>query len=645
MARPIVLSNGRLHVGLNSYGLVDDFYYPYVGAENHTAGGSLRHKIGVWVDGAFSWLDDGSWSFDFQYIEGTLIGVTSARNEQLKLLLEFTDAVDSEHDIFMRAVHVVNNYENTRSIKIYFHQVFVIGGSYSTDTCQYIPESQGILHYKAKRYFMVGGKARDDKPFSQYAIGLYGVEGHEGSHKDAEDGQLSGNAVEQGQVDSVIGFELSISSHDSSHVNYWITAGKKIEDVQQLQNMIQRSGVLHHLLKTDNDWQKWSKRARSVEARLPQKHRDSFLRSIMLVKSHIDQHGGVVASTDTSMLHHSRDSYAYVWPRDAAYSLWPLMRLGYTHELMQYFDFATRVMHKDGYLMHKYLPDGSTGPNWHPYTHGDNSAPPIQEDETALTIFLFGRFYSMHKNKKLLEKYYSALIKPMADFMSRYIDPKTGLPLPSYDIWEQAYLTSTYTTASVYGALVEATTLAETMHQMDDAVRYRAAAEDIRDASDIFYNQKKNCFIRGFVKKDELVEYDTTVDAASAYGIYMFGLMDAQDARVKSSFAAIKQILAASSDYPAIGRFENDEYNRVDSSAANNLWFVASLWIAQYEFEAGDEKYAMKVLEWVRRQMLASGVLSEQSNPKDLSFVSVAPLTWSQAEYANCVLDSIVDVK
>ena len=37
MSRPIVLSNGHMHVGLNTFGLVHDFYFPYVGQENHAA--------------------------------------------------------------------------------------------------------------------------------------------------------------------------------------------------------------------------------------------------------------------------------------------------------------------------------------------------------------------------------------------------------------------------------------------------------------------------------------------------------------------------------------------------------------------------------------------------------------------------------
>lgn len=108
MARPIVLSNGELHVGINNFGLVHDFYYPYVGLENHSAGPELRHRIGIWINGTISWLDDGSWDFTFRYPHKALIGHTLAKNHTLGILLEFDDVVDGTISSFMRNIHVVN---------------------------------------------------------------------------------------------------------------------------------------------------------------------------------------------------------------------------------------------------------------------------------------------------------------------------------------------------------------------------------------------------------------------------------------------------------------------------------------------------------------------------------------------------------
>ena len=89
MARPVVLGNGELHVGINAYGLVHDFYYPYVGFENHSAGKNTRHRIGVWVDGIVSWLEDSSWDIQFSYPHEALIGHIIARNKKLDIILEF----------------------------------------------------------------------------------------------------------------------------------------------------------------------------------------------------------------------------------------------------------------------------------------------------------------------------------------------------------------------------------------------------------------------------------------------------------------------------------------------------------------------------------------------------------------------------
>ena len=161
MARPIVLSNGELHVGINKYGEVHDFYFPYVGLENHSAGRDTRHHVGVWVDGALSWLDDGNWEFDFTYPHEALVGHTVAKHHGLGIILEFDDTVDAEFSAFMRNVHVINMKNSPRDVRIFMHQAFVIGDARSnTDTAQYLPDANAILHYRGRRAFIVS--AMDD---------------------------------------------------------------------------------------------------------------------------------------------------------------------------------------------------------------------------------------------------------------------------------------------------------------------------------------------------------------------------------------------------------------------------------------------------------------------------------------------------
>lgn len=650
MARPVILSNGRLHVGLNLYGEVHDFYYPYVGLENHAAAKSLRHRVGVWVDGQMSWLDDGNWQYVYKYHAHTLIGYIRAHNPALGIILEFDDAVDSSEDVFMRNIHVINEFGHSREARLFLHQVFDISdGAGNGDTVQYLPDSDVILHYRGRRFFAVGGQhVASKKEFDQYSVGLFGIENHMGTYVDAEDGQLSGNTVEHGRVDSVVGFNLTLDAHCSARVNYWIAAGLTDRQAVDRDKLMRRDGVLHRLLLTSGWWRQWIQPALTQAKALEPAWQESFLNSVLLIKAHIDSHGAILASTDTTMLKYSRDAYGYCWTRDGAYAVWPLIRLGYTKEPLAFFNFCRQVMHTHGYLMHKYQPDGALGSSWHPYLHEDGTvAPPIQEDETAIVLYIFTEYFQMHQDMELLSEYYPIFVKPMAEFLSSYIDETTGLPRASYDIWEERFLTTTYTTALICRALISASELAEKMSDPKHAVRWSTVAEDIKTkAHELLYNTEEKVLYKGLRTINKEVVYDQTVDASAVFGSCLYGLFLPGSDEMVASVNTLKARLAMpQADVLGIARYENDYYNRVSQETPGNPWFITTLWLAQYYLETNQAEAATTLIEWCRSYMMQTGVLPEQINPYTKQYVSVAPLCWSQAEYVSTLLDYIGSAK
>ncbi len=302
MSRPIVLSNGTMHVGINLFGMVHDFYYPYVGLENHSMAQHMRHRIGVWVEGHFSWLDDGSWDISSDYYDNVLIGMTTAINKELGITLEFQDAVDAHFNAFIRNIHVINDFGREREVRVFLHQVFLIYNNLDGDTVQYLPGEHAILHYKGRRAFVVGGANMRGKPFDQYSVGLYGgMEHKEGTYRDAEDGELMRNNVEHGNTDSVLGFNERLQPHSSTRLSYWIAAAKTQQAVIDLHNLIRKQGVFKRLEDTHAYWQEWLKPAETFIAQIPEELRPSFRKSLLVLKSHIDKHGAVIASTDTTM--------------------------------------------------------------------------------------------------------------------------------------------------------------------------------------------------------------------------------------------------------------------------------------------------------------------------------------------------------
>lgn len=648
MARPIVLSNGELHVGINKYGLVHDFYYPYVGLENHAAGKSLRHRVGVWIDGQISWLDeDSGWDFRFRFPHQALIGHTIAKNERLGVLIEFDDFVDSHMSAFMRNMHVVNLWDHDREIRLFMHQAFAIGDSRSnTDTAQYLPENEAILHYRGRRAFVTSGWTDNPKQsFDQYTVGLFGIEGHEGSFRDADDGELSFGAVEHGRVDSVIRFKLDIKAHSSVRVHYWVAAGTSMREALYIHKQIKEDGLLKRLHQTAGWWKTWLAPTLAAAEKVHPDHQELFVRSAMIIKSQIDKRGAVIASTDTTMLNFSRDAYAYCWPRDGAYVLWPLIRMGYQDEPRRFFEFCRRGLHPNGYLMHKYRADGALGSSWHPYLHDGEYAAPLQEDETALVLFVFAQFYQMHESPKLLHEFYDSMIKPMADFLSSYIDDATGLPKPSYDLWEEVFLTTTYTTATVYAALLAAAELAESAEDSDSAVKWRSAADDIYNAAHKhLYNAERKSFYKGIRAKDGEIYKDEAIDLSSFFGSFIFGLFPVNSDELNNTFETIVQTFGFDGKTYGLPRYENDSYQRLGNNPPN-WWFISSLWLAQYYIEHGSMDAANEIITWVENHASNTGIMSEQINPTNEARMSVEPLAWSHAEYLSTILDTITEPK
>ena len=645
MARPIVLSNGELHVGLNTFGEVHDFYFPYVGLENHAIGKDTRHHVGVWVDGVHSWLDDGSWEFIFSYPHDALIGHTVAKNHTLGIMLEFDDAVEAETNAFMRNVHIVNMNGNDKDVRLFFRQAFVIGDSGSkTDTAQLLPDDHAIVHYRGRRVFVISGKNDQQRSFDQSTVGLFGFDGREGTFRDAEDGELEGCVVEHGRVDSTIRFKMVLRAHSSTRVHYWIACGTSLREALYIHKQLDTGGLDKHFKRTVTLWHDWLKPAEKVARKLDPTYRESFLRSVMLMKAHIDKRGAVIASTDSGMLNYWRDAYAYCWPRDGAYVLWPLIRMGYVDEATQFFDFCRRALNPGGFLMHKYRADGAVGSSWHPYIHSDGSiSPPIQEDETALVVFLFSQLYQTTNDSRLLKRFYEPMIVPMANFMASYIDSSTGLPKPAYDLWEEQFQTTTYTTAVVRAALLEAADLADEKHDNDNAVAWRAVAEDMGEAAQKYLiNRGRKAFYKGLRRSpDGMYVPDGTIDLSSVYGAFMFGLFPTDSNYVAEAVETVRQVFNVSPETPGVPRYENDTYRRKNPESLGNWWFVTSLWLAQYDLENSNATSAMTTLDWVRKHAWRTGVLTEQINPESGEEESVSPLVWSQAEYVSTLLDTI----
>jgi glucoamylase len=637
MGRPVVLSNGRLFVGLDENGLVHDFYYPYVGLENLTTARSSQHKIGVWVDGQFKWTDDGSWRVNVDFEEDAMVSNITMHSDELAISLQLHDFIDDKYNALIRHISITNQAETERDVRLFMHQVFQISRAGRADTALYVPGDNYVLDYKGRYCLLIAGQFRDGEDFDQYAVGNYGIEGKAGTFLDAEDGELSGNAVEHGGVDSVIRFRKQLPAGASTELDYWIIAASSQTDAEQSHTEFKASIMEERLYHVRTGWQHW---LNGNDIKLPDFHRRSLQHSLLIIKAHCDERGSVLASGDSSIFNYGRDYYCYCWPRDAAYAIWPLMRLGHFEEAKQFFEFARDTVHKDGYLMHKYQPDRAIGSTWHPLIHGRRRELAIQEDETAGVIFMIGEYFEANpSDKNFVEHLFNTFVVNGANWMTTFIDDKTGLPHASYDLWEEKFLTSTYTVCTVIAGLRTASKLAAAFERADEASKWLKAAHNISQNLDKLYHPD-GYFRKGFLLLENgEIQYDDTVDISSLYGPFMYAGLELNDIRLLGTAKHIEERLLNATPAGGLPRYENDNYFLTKHQFTGNPWIVSTLWMAQYYFTVGEVDKAKALLEWTLQHELPSGALSEQFDAETGTPLGVTPLVWSHAELVNTLLD------
>ncbi|MBX4199418.1 hypothetical protein KW789_00800 [Candidatus Saccharibacteria bacterium] len=634
--RPVILSNGHILAGINSYGTVHDFYYPYVGLENLTTARNLNHKIGIWVDNKFSWIDDGTWEITVDFEEEALVSDITAVSKALSLKLHFQDFIDNHYPAFCRIINVTNLAEGRREVRLFMHQAFQISRAGRSDTALYIPEGNYLLDYKGWSTLLIYLENEEGKPFDQFAVGNYGIEGKEGTFRDAEDGELSGSLVEHGGVDSVARVCFQLDKGESKNAHYWVVASGSQVDAEQVHHVLLNGGVVRRLESTRQSWKDWLSTAEPRLDRIDERYKKQAKKSLLIVKSHIDKHGGIIASCDSSIYNYGRDYYSYVWPRDGAYGMYPLIELGYKEEPRRFFEFCADTLHPGGYMMHKYQPDRAIGSTWHPQLHMNHPELPIQEDETAIVIYALGRYLEISADVEFVHGLYKELVKPAGDFMAKFIDEQTNLPHASYDLWEERFATHTYTVFLTQAGLRAAAKIADKFIFPDDASAWRAAADKINEGLKLLFNEgsfRKSVLL----KPDGNLEFNNTLDMSSPYGCFLYS-DGVNDEQLKSTMAMIEQKLLNCSPSGGIPRYEHDNYFLTREKYLGNPWIITTLWMAQYYMKSGQKDKAVQIMDWALDKAGPSGMFPEQVDPEDGSPVGVNPLVWSHSTFVETAL-------
>ena len=646
MPRDIPVGNGSLLINFDHNYYLRDIYWPHVGQENHTAGHPCR--FGVWVDGQFRWLDDEGWQRAMDYVHCTLVTDVALYHPDLALRLVCHDVVDFNENLYLRQIIVRNEVDRPREVRLFFANDLHIGGQEVGDSVYYEPERRAVFHYKGKRWFMinVASEIADGWQLGvdQWAVGLKETQGMEGTWRDAEDGLLSGNAVAQGSVDSTVALHLSVPARGEATGWQWIAVGEDFREVTRINRVVRAKGPAAFLERTRDYWMLWaSKEGETLDLPLELGH--LYRQSLLILRTQIDNDGAIIAANDFDITRFARDTYSYMWPRDGALVASALIDAGYSEVTRRFFSFCHRAITEEGYLLHRYNPDGSLASSWHGWFHEGQRQLPVQEDETALVLWALWRHFEQFRDIEFIKPHYRGLIIRAANWLVSYRDATSGLPLPSWDLWEERRGVLAWTVGATWGGLQAAASFANAFGECHLADSYRRAAEEIRSGAEaLLWSEDLGRYLRMINRQTNGIwDVDRVLDA-SVVGLWQFGMLTPDDPRIVATMQAIRDRLWVNTPVGGVARYEDDYYHRISEDTQKipgNPWFICTLWLAQWHIATArtleDLKPALDILAWAHSHALPSGVMAEQVNPLTNEPLSVSPLTWSHAALVTTV--------
>lgn len=578
---------------MDKNGVIRDLCWPNVGYPNHTIDGGIR--IGFWVDHHLSWLNSTDW--ELEQVTSPLVDYveTLAKSSQLNLFVKVQDSLSpptaETQDFWTREVTVTNESHLSREIRVFQTHNLRIDESDIGDTAMIRQDESGVIHYKNGKFFEFSTDQKVD-----YACGVKAWEGMEGTWRDAEDGLLSKKPIEQGSVDSTIGITLTIGPNETQKV---ILTARFTNDL--------------HLLPSQPDFRP------SAPEPLTGNHLLDL--SLRYAQAHCDHRGGIVAACDSDIMATARANYNYVWFRDGALTAHTMAVCGNPEVAQRFWEFFLACVKDQPYASQKYTVQQHLGASWLPSVINGEPVLPIQQDESALPIWLALKL-NLQNGGSTIERFLNHMVS--------YVD-QNGLPQPSWDLWEERRGVHFFTTATVLETLQLAA-----LSDFPNKSKYAYAADQMLKAIRThFWNPKNQCLARTLhPRPDGTYEKDESPDASNLLAL-MHGQLKNEQNWLASTALQVESHLQIQTHIGGVARYPGDYYFRRLDNYPGNPWVICTLWLARAKMLLEPQNCQAiydRAMQWCAQRAEKSGVLAEQYHPETGEPLSVSPLTWSHAE-------------
>jgi glucoamylase len=622
-----VVGNGSVLGCITETGELIRLYWPEIDFPQH-----LEKMLAGFFDIAAAnstiWFSEGDHPVTQRYLEDTNILETTAVFSNLPLQVTQTDFCLPDEAVLVRHYKIKNlgGGEIHAGMGIASH---VISSPQDMGNTLFDFQLDALVHYRHGSVWAIGSSL----PVRQFQIGNnpFGA---------VWEGKLSGPDSIGMSPDGAMLWDMGILPPGGiKEITLYLVFAPALADVKALAARIKAANY-HELLDiTQKYWQDYLKGCKALKSGNANADR-IYKRSLLLFRLMSDKNtGGLLASPEIDEGFTQCGRYAFCWGRDAAFITQALDETGLHDEAERFYDWAVRVQDTEGFWHQRYHMDGSLAPSWG-----------IQIDETGSVLFGMLSHFHMTKNLYFLERMWPAIVKA-ADFLKGCLDPDTGLPQPSFDLWEERKGEHTYSTAAVIAGLHAAAEMGRLLGAAEETIQgWLQSASGIKQAMlQQLVDPEAGVFLRSVRTKLnpwgkepsehtlwiaanekgyswEVSQIDSKMDISILGPVIPFGILKPDDPVVRKTTARLERLLACDKA-GGLMRYEEDHY------AGGNPWPIATLWMAMYHLETGEMKKAEDCLRWCIRCGTHLDLLPEQADKLDGRPIWVIPLTWSHAMF------------
>ncbi|URN95217.1 MAG: glycoside hydrolase family 15 protein [Candidatus Pristimantibacillus lignocellulolyticus] len=622
-----VIGNSRMLATLGRTGKMYRLWWPNIDTPQHVD----AMRVGIQVDGSnVNWFDEegNGWNHDINYANRSNVLHINASNESQALTVNSRHFAVPSTDLLVREYAFVNSSNESKQFSFVVHSSFVISENGLYNTTMFNNLADSLIHFRHQYFFGVSSAIVCTK----YQAGI--------SWEDAQSGQFNGGNIDM-RPDGALSYELTVEAGETVIVPIYVAAGNNEQQVIELLEQARKKTSAQWADETNAYWNQYLNNAVPCPVE-DEEIKDLYERSILMFKLMSDEKTGtIIAAPEFDETYSRCGGYSYCWGRDAAFITTALDKVGLKDLTNAFYDWTLSAQSPDGSWQQRHYHDGQLAPSWG-----------LQIDEGASIIWGMWQHYLVNEDRDFAARVWPAVSKG-AQFLESFIDPATGLPKPSIDLWEEREASHTYSSAAVYGGLTAAAGFAELAGETALRDQWNTIATGIQAGIETYcFNNELRSFYRGIDLKvsahkfntdtangsegyvvdldkgyqKHVMKYDPIVDI-SLLGISVpFNAVAAESNRMRSTADAIEKLLTVEG-VGGIKRYEDDNY------IGGNPWILTTLWLAHYRFANGEVSSARQLMQWTLDHRTETGLLPEQVDKNTGETAWVVPLTWSHAMF------------